>query len=44
MLITGMMVTTFICAIAIQNNYFGGVAWGVLLTMNVGALVYLSRK
>jgi hypothetical protein len=44
LMVTAMMVTTFICAIAINNDYYVVVAWSVLLTMNIGALIYLLRK
>jgi hypothetical protein len=44
LLITALMVITFICAVAISNNYFSVVAWIVLITMNLAVLIYLLRR
>lgn len=44
LLLTALMVLTFICATAISNNYFPGLAWSALLLINLGVLVYISRK
>ncbi len=41
---TAMMVATFISAIAISKGIYSVVAWAVLLTMNLGTLIYLLRK
>lgn len=44
LLLTGIMVITFICAIAISHSYYSAAAWLVLITMNLIVLVYLLRK
>ncbi|GMR05439.1 MAG: hypothetical protein BMS9Abin25_0014 [Gammaproteobacteria bacterium] len=44
MLLTALMVITFIVAIAISNGFFSLFAWLILLIMNLGILVYLSMK
>ncbi len=44
MLLTALMVITFVSAIAISNGVFSLFAWLLLLIMNLGILVYLSMK
>lgn len=44
LLMTALMVVTFVCAIAISHDFYSGIAWLVLLASNVGILVYLSMS
>lgn len=44
MVVTAVMVVTFICAIAISKGFYSATAWVVLLGMNLSLLIYLSRK
>jgi len=44
LIFTATMVITFICAIAINKDYYSIFAWIVLLLLNLSFLVYLSRK
>lgn len=41
--LTAVMVVTFICAIAINTGTYSIVAWLILLAMNLGLLVYISK-
>ena len=43
LLVTALMVITFICAIAISRQIQATVAWFVLLGLNLGALLLISR-
>lgn len=44
LLLTTLMVITFMCAVAISNGFFSMVAWAILLIMNLGILFCLSLK
>ena len=44
LVLTALMVATFICAIAINTNTYNTFAWIILLLMNLGLLVYILRK
>ena len=44
LLLTALMVATFICAVAISHRYHSAIAWTILLVMNLGLLVYLLRR
>lgn len=42
--LTALMVVTFFCALAINTDSYSTLAWLVLLTMNLGLLVYILRR
>jgi len=42
--LTGLMVMTFICALAISTNNYSTVAWLLLLAMNLGLLIYILKS
>jgi len=44
LLLTALMVITFISAIAINNGVFSLFAWLLLLVMNLGILFFISIK
>jgi predicted membrane channel-forming protein YqfA (hemolysin III family) len=44
LLLTALMVLSFACAIVINNTAFGWLGWTGLFILNLGILVYLSRK
>ena len=44
LIVTAMMVVTFISAVAISKNFYSAIAWLVLFVMNLCALIYLLRK
>jgi hypothetical protein len=43
LLLTALMVVTFVCALAINTNTYSIIAWLVLLTTNVGLLINILR-
>lgn len=43
LIITGIMVVTFICAVAINKNVNSNIAWAVLFVINLATLVYILR-
>jgi hypothetical protein len=44
LLLTALMVVTFICALAIQTNTYSTLAWLILLATNLGILIYILRS
>ncbi len=44
LLLTGLMVATFICALAISANVYSTTAWLVLLVINLGILFLIMRS
>lgn len=43
LVLTAVMVVTFICAIAINTDTYSIVAWLILLAINIGLLVFISK-
>lgn len=43
LLLTALMVLTFICALAIQTHTYSTLAWLVLLVTNLGILIHIMR-
>ena len=43
LLLTALMVVTFICALAINTNTYSTLAWLVLLATNIGLLIKILR-
>jgi len=44
LLLTALMVVTFICALAISTNNYSSIAWLVLLAVNLGLLINILRN
>ena len=44
LVITALMVVTFMCALAINTGTYSTAAWLVLLGMNLALLIYLLRE